>query len=233
MGCNSIGDHGVQVLTDALVENIANCQLSWLALGNNNISDEGAEKLAEFLTAGWTSIDEDEGEEGVACPLTSLGLGGNNIADKGAKELAQALDVNNSRFLFVHLSIYLSILELTSLGLSYNKIGDSGAKCLANMLQNNTTLEKLSLSGNNIGNEGGETLIASLSQNNSLSTLLLSQVTLLFIYSSTIHNSTIIVCLYIHSCYHPPIHSSIQFTHTSIQPCIHSFINLSIHLYPL
>ena len=53
--------------------------------------------LAEFLSAGWTSIDEDEGEEGVACPLTSLGLGGNEITSKGAKELAQSLDVNNSK----------------------------------------------------------------------------------------------------------------------------------------
>lgn len=82
---------------DALIDNIAQCKLTWLALGNNQITDTGIEKLAEFLTAGWTSIDEDEGEEGVACPVTSLGLGGNQIGDRGATELAQALDVNNSK----------------------------------------------------------------------------------------------------------------------------------------
>lgn len=97
LGCNSIGDQGVQALTEALVDNIANCKITWLALGNNKITDKGAEMLSEFLTAGWTSIDEDEGVEGVACPVTSLGLGGNEISNKGAHELAQALEVNDSK----------------------------------------------------------------------------------------------------------------------------------------
>jgi protein tyrosine phosphatase/Ran GTPase-activating protein (RanGAP) involved in mRNA processing and transport len=160
LGCNSISDDGIITLTDALIDNISECKLSWLALGDNKITDRGIEKLAEFLTAGWTSIDEDEGENEVACPLTSLGLGGNEIGDEGAKELAQALDVND---------------KLLSLGLSFNKIGNEGAVGLANMLRSNTTLEKLALSGNQITNEGGGTLIASLCQNNTLSTLILSQ----------------------------------------------------------
>ena len=94
LGCNYIGDEGVSLITDALTTNIEGSALVWLGLGNNHIGDKGAEALANLLSSGMTSIDEDEGEEGTACTLTTLGLGGNEITDLGVVQLAQALDRN-------------------------------------------------------------------------------------------------------------------------------------------
>ena len=77
-------------------------------MGNNNISDEGAEHLAELLAFGVTDIDqESDCEDGyeeaeissVTCPLQSLGLGGNNIGDLGASALALALEDNTSIYI--------------------------------------------------------------------------------------------------------------------------------------
>ena len=74
-------------------------------MGNNNISDEGVEHLAELLAFGMTDIDQEsdceyEDEEAeissVVCPLQSLGLGGNNIGGLGASALALALESNTS-----------------------------------------------------------------------------------------------------------------------------------------
>ena len=75
-------------------------------MGNNNISDEGAEHFAELLAFGMTDIDQESiSEDGydeeaefssVVCPLQSLGLGGNNIGDIGASALALALEDNTS-----------------------------------------------------------------------------------------------------------------------------------------
>ncbi len=61
------------------------------------MGDRGAQALADLLSSGITSIDEDEGEEGTACTLTTLGLGGNEITDEGAVQLAQALDRNEGK----------------------------------------------------------------------------------------------------------------------------------------
>ena len=77
-------------------------------MGNNNISDEGAEHLAELLAFGVTDIDqesdsEDDYEEAdissIVCPLQSLGLGGNNIGDIGASALALALEDNTGIYI--------------------------------------------------------------------------------------------------------------------------------------
>ena len=102
MGCNDIDDDGATAIAEALIKNIERTSLTWLGLGNNHIGDEGVQSLSDLLTAGWTSVDEDEGDEGVSCSLLSLGLGGNEITDIGAVRLGQALDKNDGKFLHSH-----------------------------------------------------------------------------------------------------------------------------------
>lgn len=105
LGCNNIGNDGALALSVGLQKNIAQSKLTWLALGNNHISDEGAEHLAKLLSFALTDIDEESGSDygydevdscSVVCPLQSIGLGGNNIGDLGAAALALALEENTS-----------------------------------------------------------------------------------------------------------------------------------------
>ena len=98
MGCNSIGNDGIEALTEGIINSITTSKLKWLGVGSNHITDVGAEKIADLLGAGWTNLDEDEGEESVRCPLTSVGLGGNDISSMGAGAIARALRNNDSKW---------------------------------------------------------------------------------------------------------------------------------------
>ena len=99
LGNNSIDNEGVKAIALALQRNVMRSKLKWLALGNNHISDEGADHLSSLLSAGWSSIDDDDdnGPDSAACPLQSLGLGGNQITDTGVLSLARGLESNNSK----------------------------------------------------------------------------------------------------------------------------------------
>lgn len=91
-----------------------------------DISDEGAEALAEILKSNNT--------------IKVIDILRNEIGDKGIIALADALKVNNT---------------LKMIGLYGNKIGDKGAKALADTLKdNNNTLMEIDLRNNKIGDDG-------------------------------------------------------------------------------
>lgn len=85
-------------MSEALQRSVLTSKLTWLALGSNNITNEGADHLAALLSTGWSSIDDEDedGPDSASCPLQSLGLGGNLIGDAGAASLSRALQNNTS-----------------------------------------------------------------------------------------------------------------------------------------
>jgi hypothetical protein len=117
MSHNRIGDIGTQALAQALSGN-NNVTLKQLCLGDNGITDEGIEYLADMLISNKT--------------LTHLWLFSNEISDRGLKRLAEVL-MNNNRTLQV-------------LSLEWNKFrSDSSVDILVSMLKINPSLTELNL----------------------------------------------------------------------------------------
>ena len=112
------------------------CNLQFLNLNNNRITDEGVEYLTTAL------INNN-------CKLNNLDLAFNKITDKGVEHLTKALINTNCK--------------LNSLGLEGNKISDKGAEHLATALINtNCKLNSLGLVGNKITDKGVEHLTKAL-----------------------------------------------------------------------
>ncbi|CAH3156003.1 unnamed protein product, partial [Pocillopora meandrina] len=115
-------------------------QLSWLDLGENQLTDEGAKYLADAINNN-------------NCQLRTLNLSANNISDIGAQHLAEAINNNNC--------------QLRTLNLSANNISDIGAQHLAEAINNNNChLSSLFLSGNNISDIGAQHLAKAINNNN-------------------------------------------------------------------
>eukprot|EP00747_Dinoflagellata_sp_TGD_P169159 gnl/TRDRNA2_/TRDRNA2_197396_c0_seq1.p1 gnl/TRDRNA2_/TRDRNA2_197396_c0~~gnl/TRDRNA2_/TRDRNA2_197396_c0_seq1.p1 ORF type:complete len:264 (+),score=31.36 gnl/TRDRNA2_/TRDRNA2_197396_c0_seq1:83-874(+) len=141
-----------------------------LDLGNSQLRDEGAQRLAVALerNASLTTLHlrinrvGDKGVEMLAAALEhhaslmTLDLFYNEIGDHGAESLAKVLEVSTS---------------LTILHLGGNRIGDLGAEHLAAALEHNTSLTTLHLGSNRIGDKGAERLAAALEHNTSVTTL--------------------------------------------------------------
>ena len=115
-------------------------QLRWLNLTVNQLTDEGAEYLAEAINNN-------------NCQLRTLNLRANNISDIGAQHLAEAINNNNC--------------QLRTLNLSYNNISHIGAQHLAEAINNNNCqLRTLNLSHHNISDTGAQHLAKAINNNN-------------------------------------------------------------------
>ncbi|KAF9926255.1 hypothetical protein BGZ67_008188 [Mortierella alpina] len=136
---NAIGDIGAQALAEALK---TNSTLTTLDLKSNSIGSEGGLALAESLKTNST--------------LTILDLHGNSIQGEGGLALAEALKVN---------------WTLITLDLSYNSIGDEGGLALAEALTTSPSLTSLDLQNNSLGGAGGLALAEALKTNSTLTTL--------------------------------------------------------------
>jgi len=118
---NNINDNDVLNLTKPLSDNSS--KLNRLALTSNNITDLGAQYLAEMLLTNQT--------------LTQLWLGFNKITDNGLKLLMNVLTYDNKT---------LHILSLV-----WNEqITDSSVDIVINMLEHNQTLRTVCLSNCNL-----------------------------------------------------------------------------------
>ena len=106
-----------------------------LVLYRNNISKEGALKLAEALKNNTS--------------LKKLNLGYNRIGDKGVEYIVEALLQSNK--------------TLAKLHLQSNYITEKGAEHLAEMLRMNRSIRHLGLDYNSIGDRGVELLSLALS----------------------------------------------------------------------
>ena len=131
----------------------ANCQLSALNLGHNNIGDEGVRQLSNAI---------------VNSQLRRLNISGNNITDEGVQQLSNAIVNSHMRGLNIgnnnitdegveHLSNVLEDSQLSMLKLWSNKITDEGVQQLCNVLVK-SQLSSLSLFNNEITDEGVQQL---------------------------------------------------------------------------
>ncbi|EKD56130.1 MAG: hypothetical protein ACD_58C00293G0001, partial [uncultured bacterium] len=127
-----IDDFGAQTIAMELVD--PNCKVTELNLSYNQISDVGAETIAEALPKS---------------KVTKLDLGSNIIGDAGAKAIAMTLKDPNCK--------------VTELNLSYNQISDAGAKAIALALKDpNCKVTELEFSGNQISDVGAEAIAMTL-----------------------------------------------------------------------
>mmetsp|Transcript_7374 Transcript_7374/g.16718 ORF Transcript_7374/g.16718 Transcript_7374/m.16718 type:complete len:308 (-) Transcript_7374:328-1251(-) len=162
---NKIGHKGAESLAGAL---LCNKSLVSISLGGNIIGDKGAESIAGGLARWDCSLKtiyldrnqiSDNGAIKLACALKDndslerLELGGNKISFMGAESLEITLKENQA---------------LQVIGLDNNMIGDEGAGCFAAALMVNKTLQRVDLSSNNIGKGGAESLAESLRMNKTL-----------------------------------------------------------------
>ena len=103
-----------------------NTKITHLNISNNNLSDTGAETIAEALEGNTT--------------LVVLDISNNSVTDEGIKALAKALEGNS---------------KLTTLNISNNNIGDDGAFLFSHLLNNkNCNITTLNISNNNIHDTG-------------------------------------------------------------------------------
>ncbi|XP_028813469.1 leucine-rich repeat-containing protein 34 [Denticeps clupeoides] len=111
--------------TSVLLGALRHSSVAGLDLRYNNITDNGAKHLADFLQENRT--------------IQSLDLMGNDIEGQGAELIAESLHRNTS---------------LRTLRMTGNKIGKKGAMSLAAMMQMNTTLQELDISDCDLDTEG-------------------------------------------------------------------------------
>ena len=122
---NSIGDVGVEVLTNFLLANeklITNVEI--FNLSSNCLTSHSANVISNFLQKS---------------KITKLGIACNNLGESGVSEISEELKVNST------------LKELT---LSLNNIGVNGSKSLAVALCHNSTLEHLLIGNNKIMDDG-------------------------------------------------------------------------------
>ena len=132
-------EYRVTFLYDCLKEDNT---LQELNLAKNNITTEGAKKIAEAIQATKT--------------LQKLNLYGNKISDDGAVAISDSLKIN---------------VSLQELDLTWNNITTEGAKKIAEAIQATKTLQKLNLYGNKISDDGAVAISDSLKINVSLQEL--------------------------------------------------------------
>eukprot|EP00949_MAST-11_sp_MAST-11-sp1_P002015 g2015.t1 len=136
----------------------ANRSLEELYLGKHNMTDSGAQLLAEHLedNASLRVLDLRANKIGIAGAeslaillmrggtiIQVLNLASNRICDQGAQALAVALRSSGN---------------LQSLDVSRNEIGDMGLVAIADALNSNSTLERLRLFGNEFGEQAADAI---------------------------------------------------------------------------
>ena len=150
--------------------------LTFLNLGNNQITHEGDEALASVImhNTGLEELYFDGNSLGVGTlkvakalqhitTLKKLGLGNNKILQEACNELALAIKSNehleilrlNDNSLHSSANIILNsltaITTLTFLSLDNNQITQEAGEALASVIKHNTGLEELYLHGNSLG----------------------------------------------------------------------------------
>ncbi|CAK0782497.1 hypothetical protein CVIRNUC_005717 [Coccomyxa viridis] len=165
---NELGDEGVKALCKALKERQS--PITSLDFGNNNISAEGAEAIADIVKRAHLKelnlYMNDIGDAGILkiasalegdSSLVSLDVGGNNIEATGITALANALKGN---------------ANLKSLELGYNPIKEKGAQALADVVKYDLKVETLKMGWCNVGPDDGAKAVADLLMfNNTIATL--------------------------------------------------------------
>ena len=119
-----------------------NSSLTWLELSHNQIGENTALKIAQWLFVNST--------------LTKLDFSQNQIGEIGGQKLGQALAVNST---------------LRSLDLSSNGIEEVGGSKIGEGLAVNSTLTQLNLACNRLGNLGGIKVGEGLAVNSALTSL--------------------------------------------------------------
>ena len=141
-----------------------------LDISNNNITDLGAQEIAEALHENTTlqmlnisyNIVQFHGVKAIAGALhnnrtlQNLDISNNNIHDEGAKVIAEALYENRT---------------LQKLDISYNNILDDGAIAISECIKKNLTLQQLGISGNNVSVEGAINIAEAVKINTTLQNL--------------------------------------------------------------
>jgi len=171
LSSNRLTDSHAATVSKAMKQNKT---LTVIALGNNQIGDEGARALAEGLTHSNVEclhlLENPIGLVGVkalACALTNnscllkeLNLTWCSLGAEGSKVIAAALKSKTC--------------SLQMLNIYGCNSGDEGAKAVADGLRKNKSLMRLDIGGNRIGDEGVEAIAAALRSNGSLCNLNLS-----------------------------------------------------------
>ncbi|XP_036602804.1 NACHT, LRR and PYD domains-containing protein 3-like [Trichosurus vulpecula] len=132
LGCNSLYNHGVKLLCEAL-EN-QDCNLQTLELWNCQISAACCYALSSVLKKNQS--------------LTHLNLGANPLRNNGVKVLCEALGNQNCK---------LQELKLCKCLLSV-----AGCRYLSSALKSNQSLIDLKLTGNGLGDDGVKLLLEAL-----------------------------------------------------------------------
>lgn len=180
-GQEDLGPDEIGLLSESLVTGAP--ALEELRLGWNNVTDQGAQRLASVLdhcpTLKVLGLEQaritDTGARALAAVLATgktdrhnvpgsslevLNLHSNKIGSAGGEALADALPRNRS---------------LKELDLSSNRIRSQGALRFGPSLKRNVTLENLNLDGNGIGARGAAAFASALAVNSSLRILSLSR----------------------------------------------------------
>eukprot|EP00299_Pterocystis_sp_00344_P012161 c5797_g1_i1.p1 GENE.c5797_g1_i1~~c5797_g1_i1.p1 ORF type:complete len:289 (-),score=43.05 c5797_g1_i1:3-869(-) len=157
IGCE-IGDAELHQIATATAKSAKQSSLTWLHLGSNQITDQGARHIATIIRSTkhsllclnlWANHISNEGTHHIlstilseVCVLEELSLARNDIGDEGARHIATAILTN--RF------------PLTSLSLWGNSISDIGAKYITQAIHSAETcpLKILDLGKNLIGVQG-------------------------------------------------------------------------------
>ncbi|KIO24322.1 hypothetical protein M407DRAFT_77100 [Tulasnella calospora MUT 4182] len=134
-----VGPSGIGPIMDAVAKND---NIDRFLLGNNIVTDRGAEVIANFIRQ-----DKEKPNGG---RIYNYYLAGNSISAQGIASLSDAL---------AHDPV------VTALWLKRNNLGPDGALALSNMLALNTRLEVLDLVNTNVGDAGAEHVFRALAQN--------------------------------------------------------------------
>ena len=126
---NAIADNGV--LSLARILSNSNNTLVELHLGDNQITDQGVQYLAEMLRSNRS--------------LLSLNLQGNHIKDEGVRILAEVIEKHNSTIETLFLNSNSSLTDLT-------------VDFLLQMVRNHRSLKTLSVANCNLSSNGKERL---------------------------------------------------------------------------
>ena len=178
-----------------------NSTLTELNLSSNEITDEGAKRLAEAIQVNTTlqSLDishntiSDNGIFSISdclkinSTLCKLNLSSNKITDEGAIRVAEAIQVNTT---------------LQCLDISHNTLSYSGISSISGCLKINSTLHELNLTNNKITDEEVVRLTEAIKVNTTLQSLDISHNTLSYSGISSTKISSISDCLKINSTLH-------------------------------
>ena len=165
-----IDDYGAIVITTFCDK------LKVLNLSRNNISDDGALVISEYIKSHTSLLElnlsmnaiNDDGAISIAKaiyvntapPLQKLDLSNNYITCEGAQKIAEAIQANTT----------LHILDISNA-----KISDDGAVAISNSLRCNNSLQSLNISHNSITNKGIEAITETIQINSALQNINVSR----------------------------------------------------------